>query len=105
VLSGSGATLPLITYQAWIQEYFTNVDPNVALSYTGTGSSTGISDIVNYNTDLGASDAALVVRNAHPDTFSQGGCTLTNLLPHIRLPTMQARAAICRCCRPLLRRW
>jgi ABC-type phosphate transport system substrate-binding protein len=77
VLSGSGATLPLITYQAWIQEYFTNVDPNVALSYTGTGSSTGISDIVNYNTDLGASDAALVVRTAHLDTSYQGGWSYT----------------------------
>jgi hypothetical protein len=105
VLSGSGATLPLITYQAWIQEYFTNVDSNVALSYTGTGSSTGIADIVNYNTDLGASDAALVVRNALSDTFYQGGCTLTILLPHLSLPTMQAGAVICRCCRPLLRRW
>jgi ABC-type phosphate transport system substrate-binding protein len=65
LLSGSGATLPLYAYQAWIQEYYTNVNSSVVLSYTGTGSTTGISDIVAYNTDLGASDAALTVRLSH----------------------------------------
>ena len=57
-IDGSGASFPRPLYEVWIAEYARS-HPDVRLTYNGSGSSKGITDLTNGLTDFGASDSAM----------------------------------------------
>lgn len=58
VISGAGATFPAPLYSNWIEK-FSDLDPNVRISYAAVGSGEGIRRFTSGDVDFGASDAAM----------------------------------------------
>lgn len=70
-LRGSGATSPASLYAVWIDAYKKSV-PTVVISYQAVGSGQGQRDFVDYQTDFGATDAAISAQRVltqAPDTL------------------------------------
>lgn len=58
-LTGAGATLPAIIYQAWFYDYHRDVSSGVKVNYQSIGSGAGIQQLIEGSVDFAASDAPM----------------------------------------------
>jgi phosphate transport system substrate-binding protein len=58
-LTGAGATFPAPIYQAWFDDYNSDVAKGVKINYQSIGSGGGVQQFTEKTVDFGASDAAL----------------------------------------------
>lgn len=58
-LTGAGATLPAIIYQAWFYDYHRDVSSGVKVNYQSIGSGAGIQQLIEGSLDFAATDAPM----------------------------------------------
>lgn len=58
-LTGAGATLPAIIYQAWFYDYQRDVASGVKVNYQSVGSGAGIQQLIEGSVDFAATDAPM----------------------------------------------